>query len=124
MSRGEVTFDALIELIGAEAAERLSAERGFDGIYVPRNPGPNSPLVVVLGQGAADVLAQAYGGEKLMLPVGPGRRARIRALKAQRLTIGAIARTVGCCRRHVYEVLAEAEPAAENPPLLALMTSR
>ena len=121
MSRGELTFDALIELIGRDAADRLSAERGFHGIYIPHRPGPNSPLVVTVGQGAADVLARAYGGETLTVPIGPGKRARIRSLRAQKLTIGAIAQACGCTKRHVYEVLAEAEPAAEIPPLLDLM---
>ena len=120
MSRDEdrVTFDSLVELIGREAAERLSEARGGRGIYIPHVPGPNSPLVVAVGQPAADLLARVHGGANLSVPIGPGKRARIRALRQAGRTIDQIAAAERCTRRHVFYVLAEQR---EDPPLLALL---
>ena len=46
----------------------------------------------------------------------PARKARERILelRAKGLTINAIARTLGCTRRRVFQVIAEARAAAES----------
>lgn len=115
MSRGEMSYEALIDLIGSESAERLCVARGGRGIYVPHNPGPNCPLVQAVGVDAALILADRYGGTPLTLPATPLKRARIRALKAEGNAVSEIARLCMCTARFVYKVLAE-DPNPPRPP--------
>ncbi|MDA8230364.1 MAG: hypothetical protein M0006_03405 [Magnetospirillum sp.] len=114
MSRGDLTYDDLVALIGQDAAERLSEVRGGRGMYVPHRPGPASPLAAAVGQEAADILGRAMGGDELTVPVGPGKRARIRRLKRDGVPVSAIAADIRCTERFVYKVLAE-EPADPGP---------
>jgi len=125
MSRGELTYDYLVELIGREAAERLSEVRGGRRMYLPppHRLGPNCPLVRAVGAAAARVLVKSLQpGEMISVPIGPGKRSRIRALRTEGRSIDEIAADLRCTRRHVFYVLAEEPPpATEPPPLLALM---
>ncbi len=120
--RGEVTWDYLVELIGYAAAERLSVARGGRGIAVPHNPGPNSPLVAIVGMGAAAILADTFGGDEVMVASGPGIRAEVRRMRAEGMAVSAIAATLRRTERFVFKVLAEEAPGpANDPPLLARM---
>jgi hypothetical protein len=124
MARGEVTFAYLVDLIGWDAAERLSVATGGRGISIPANPGEHSPLVQIVGRDAALILASTFAGDELTCAKGPGVRAEVRRLRADGLSIRGIAATLRCTERFVYKVLAEGAPDApppEPPPLLAWM---
>lgn len=122
MREGEVTFEALVALIGSKAAIMLSKARGGRPMYVPHKPGANSPLVIAVGQDAAEALASIYGGDVLKVPNGPGKHARVRELRKSGLTIPQIVEETGYTDRNIYYVLAKEPPAeVEPPPLLALM---
>jgi len=125
MSRGELTYAYLVELIGREAAERLSEARGGRGVYLPlpQRLGPNCPLVKIIGAPLAEVLVNSLqSGETITIPIGAGKRSRIRTLRAEGWSVSAIAADLRCTRRHVFYVLAEdPPPPPEPPPLLAMM---
>jgi hypothetical protein len=126
-SRGEATWDYLVELIGWDAAEKLSVARGGRGIHIPAEPGEHSPLVQIVGAGAARVLAGTFAGCELSVASGPGIRAEVRRLKAAGRPVSQIAAALRRTERFVYKVLAENTPDApppEPPPLLARMGGR
>jgi transcriptional regulator len=55
-----------------------------------------------------------YGGERIEVPNPPPRRLRILELRATGLSIDAIARSLGCTRRRVFQVMAEARMVASE----------
>jgi hypothetical protein len=103
----------IVELIGEDAAARLVARFGGTRLYVPHLPSGNDVLVDVLGVDAALKLARIFGGERIELPKPPPRRARIVELRAAGHSVQTIAQMLGCTRRRVLQVLADARcPAA------------
>lgn len=98
----------IIGLIGEEATARLVANFGGTRLYVPHFPGPQDALARAVGVGAALKLAQTFGGERMEVPKPPPRRVQILELRAAGHSVEAIARTLGCTRRRVFQVLAEA----------------
>lgn len=101
-------LDEIIGLIGHEAAARLVAAFGGTRIYVPQFPEPDDTLSDSIGHHAALMLARIYGGDRIEVPNPTPRRIRIIALRADGLSVDAIARSLGCTRRRVFQVLAEA----------------
>lgn len=109
-----------VETIGEEAAALLSRDFGGRRIYLPTHPGAHHPLSVCIGQANAEALARALAGEYLEPPLTAGKRLRIlERLKAGQ-TPAQISRALGCTRRFVFYVKAEAgeEPAADDQPRL------
>jgi Homeodomain-like domain len=104
----------LIDLIGHDGATALIAAFGGTRVYIPQAPEPADTLSEVIGHLPACALAQIFGGDRLEVPNPPPRRMRILELRAKGLTINAIARTLGCTRRRVFQVIAEARAAAES----------
>ncbi|MGH7935374.1 MAG: helix-turn-helix domain-containing protein [Candidatus Binataceae bacterium] len=98
----------LIALIGEEAATRLIAAFGGTRLYVPHSPQDGDALTATIGLNAALKLACVYGGDRVDVPNPTPRRTRIIALRSTGLTVDAIARALGCTRRRVFQVLAEA----------------
>jgi hypothetical protein len=101
----------LIDLIGHDAATALIAAFGGTRVYIPQNPEPADLLSEVIGHRPACALAQIFGGDRLEVPNPPPRRMRILELRRKGLTINAIARTLACTRRRVFQVIAEARTA-------------
>ena len=101
-------LDEISGLIGHEAATRLVAAFGGTRIYVPQFPEPDDTLSDSIGYHAALTLAQMYGGDRIEVPNPPPRRVKIIELRAGGLSVDAIARSLGCTRRRVFQVLAEA----------------
>lgn len=93
---------------GEEAAAKLVAAFGGARLYVPQVPEPEDPLSRVIGLEAAARLARVYGGDRVDIPNPNLRRARIAELRRAGLGVDAIARELGCTRRRVFQVLAEA----------------
>jgi len=103
--------------LGESAASRLIEAFGGSRIYVPHFPRPGDSLVSQIGMVAAAKLVRIYGGERLDLPNPNSRRTRILELRRGGLSVDAIARQIGCTRRRVFQVLAEARPRrAEDTP--------
>ena len=108
-------LEELTKLIGAPATQQMIAAFGGARLYVPRLPEPDDPLAQVLGLEAALALARVYGGDRLEVPNPPSRKARILELRQAGLSVDNIARQLGCTRRRVFQILAEARAAATRP---------
>jgi len=104
----------LIDLIGHDGAAALVAAFGGTRVYIPQAPEPADMLSELIGHLPACALAQIFGGDRLEVPNPPPRRMRILELRAKGLTINAIARTLACTRRRVFQVIAEARAAETN----------
>lgn len=101
------TMERLTAEIGEEAALRLSAQFGGRQLYIAHSMRADSEVVQLIGEAAAARVAKRFGGIFLSLPIGPGRKMRIRAMRADEYTVAEIAAAVGCTDRYVYRVLAE-----------------
>jgi DNA-binding NarL/FixJ family response regulator len=101
-------LEELIAVMGIPAAARLVAAFGGTRLYVPQTPGPDDALSAAVGHEAALALAQIYGGDRLEVPNPTPRRVRIAQMRADGISVDAIARALGCTRRRVFQVLAEA----------------
>lgn len=99
-----------LEVLGQDAADLLSRDFGGRRIYVPRKDrlGPDHPLAACLGTQDAGRLADAIGGEEIEPPLTRGKRLRILALLLEGQKPDSIARQIGCTRRFVTRVAAEA----------------
>lgn len=104
----------LVDLIGHDATAALIATFGGTRVYIPQVAEPDDTLSVLIGHLPACALAQIFGGDRLEVPNPPPRRTRILELRASGLTINAIARTLSCTRRRVFQVIAEARAADRN----------
>ncbi|BAE49268.1 hypothetical protein [Paramagnetospirillum magneticum] len=109
-----VSWDDLVAIMGRANADNLSVMRGGRNIYVPHQPGLNSPLVAAVGMEAANAMAARHGGNVITVPINAGKRVRIRALKAEGRSNSEIAAVLQCTVRFVYKVLAE-DPEPEAP---------
>ena len=101
-------FDELVNEIGIDAAARLIDIFGGTRLYIPHSPDEDDLLTASLGKEAALKLARIYGGDRLEVPNPTPRRARIIELRETGCSVDAIARKLGCTRRRVFQVLAEA----------------
>lgn len=104
----------LIDLIGHDATTALIVACGGTRLYIPQTPEPTDLLSEVIGHLPACALAEIFGGDRLEVPNPPPRRMRILELRRKGLTINAIARTLACTRRRVFQVIAEARIADSN----------
>jgi hypothetical protein len=98
----------LVDLIGQDAAAKLIDIFGGTRLYIPHSPQDDDLLTGSLGSEAALKLARIYGGDRIEVPNPTPRRARILELRETGCSIDAIARNLGCTRRRVFQVLAEA----------------
>jgi hypothetical protein len=104
-------LDELVGLIGKDAAAKLIDIFGGTRLYIPHSPQDDDLLSGSLGPEAALKLARIYGGDRIEVPNPTPRRARILELRETGCSIDAIARNLGCTRRRVFQVLAEARAA-------------
>jgi hypothetical protein len=104
--RGSLLKD-IVSLIGVDRAARLIAAFGGMRLYVPHAPEPDDTLSGLIGHDAAWALARVYGGDRIDVPNPTPRRIQIVELRASGVSIDAIARSVRCTRRRVFQVLAE-----------------
>lgn len=101
-------LDLIVELIGENATASLIACFGGTRLYVPHSPAADDALTRAVGPAAAQKLAKMLGGERVEVPKPPPRRMQILELRATGHSVDAIARALGCTRRRVFQVLAEA----------------
>lgn len=104
---GSDLLDRIAELIGEEAALRLSVQFGGLQLYIPTTSRLKeaAELVRTIGDVAARTLARQFGGTTMMVPIG--RRAHILQLAKRGEKRHEIASLVGCTERYVYKVLNE-----------------
>jgi hypothetical protein len=96
------------EVVGEEAALRLSMHFGGRQLHIPRHPRPGSELVQVIGGVAAAALGARFGAGNYVVPLEAGKRAKIVYLRTiQKMTAAATATEAGCTERYVYKVCAE-----------------
>lgn len=108
--------------IGEEAALRLSAAYGGRQLYIAHTARADSELVRLVGEIAAAKLARRFGGVFLTLPMGPGRKMRIRQLRTEGYAVAEIAEALGCTERYAYRVLAQER--AEGGPEQEAVSAR
>jgi Homeodomain-like domain len=102
-------YDQIGHSIGGDAADKLIADLGGRRLYIPIAPTSCSTIARSIGLLAALAMARAFGGDRLLIPVTSDhlrRRARIVAMRAERLSISRIAQELRCTERYVYKVLA------------------
>ncbi|PZQ46325.1 MAG: hypothetical protein DI551_05265 [Micavibrio aeruginosavorus] len=80
------TMHGLLLVIGHEALVSLSEKIGGRRLYIPNNPGINSPIVGYLGMENAKRLAECFPGRSFDIPIRPGRASLIAKLKAEGFT--------------------------------------
>lgn len=99
----------LAQLLDREAYDRLCAT--FPGItlYVKKSYSDDDEIVKLLGRENADLLADYLGGVRVPVPMGYGRIAKIKALRAAKpdITMVDLALAVGISERRLYELLAD-----------------
>lgn len=103
-------FSAVAELIGDDAARVLAQRLGGTYLYVPKTPGPDHPIALLLGQTTAQRLAEHFCGDTILVPRGrrTGNRARVIELRqSTQMTITQIALATGYHVRQVLRILAE-----------------
>jgi hypothetical protein len=101
-------LDDLANEIGMDATARLVDIFGGTRLYIPHSPDEDDLLTASLGPEAARKLARVYGGDRIEVPNPTPRRKRIIELRETGCSVDAIARKLGCTRRRVFQVLAEA----------------
>ncbi|MAI62434.1 MAG: hypothetical protein CBB87_08160 [Micavibrio sp. TMED27] len=94
-------------LVGEASAKQLSVDFGGVPIYIPQNPGKQSPLSISVGLDNAQKIAQIYGGMEFTVPLKIGKREKIKQLNEIGKSASEIAREVGCSISHVHRVRAE-----------------
>ena len=77
-------------------------------MYIARKPRPDNTVARVIGEAAADRLAEVFGGERICLPNGAGHatRRRIALMRKRGSSVARIARELSLSERYVYKVLA------------------
>jgi hypothetical protein len=101
-------LEELAEAIGEESLLRLLETRGGMRVYIPHQPKASDSLAASIGLSAAIGLSQIYGGDRIEVPNPTPRKVRILELRSHGLSIDAIAHQLGCTRRRVFQVLADA----------------
>lgn len=104
--------------IGAYATLRIIAAFGGRQVYVSRDPAA-SPFREVIAGEEASILADVFGGNRLLVPVGrvPLARARravvIAAVRARRVTGADAARILGTSRTYLSHLVNETDEGRE-----------
>lgn len=105
------------ELIGPEATETLSNERGGTRIYVPKQVLSTHPLTVLLGEVAAQAMIGRFGGDYVDLPLNARLKRALRNSAMVRMydngqSVRAIALQFQTTERNVYRILGDPRSAA------------
>ena len=92
------TAASLTALIGHELFAKLSCTLGGRRLYIPHNPGEQSPIAAAIGLDAAQKISHVYGGMQFEVAISSGRKARIRELLAEGKSVYMICNTLGVSR--------------------------
>ncbi len=114
MSRAqESDWEAIVRLVGDDAAAALSAAYAGGRVYIPRFLGAHHPITHCVGVQAAARLTARFGTRTIDVPISLGRRAMIVQMLLAGESVPSICRRVGVSRRTVFYVKA-AERGAED----------
>lgn len=103
------TESSLTALIGEDLFAKLSSILGGRRLYIPHNPGEQSPIAVAIGLDAAQKISHVYGGMQFEVALSSGRKAKVRQLLAEGVSVYKITNTLGCSRFFVRTVKNEIE---------------
>lgn len=107
-SNSRHTIDAIAEVIGSDAALRLSLRFRGLRIFILKSYTDQHPVVEAIGREAADKLADCFSGTFVVVPSQPGLKAEVFRLADQgHLTRHEIAAQLYISERQVYRWLDE-----------------
>jgi hypothetical protein len=103
----------LAQMVDAETLQQLAAKFGGTRLYIPHTLGSQSDLREVIGLDAAQQIVATFAGERIYIPIDwqlvlrkRNWREQVIVLRAKKLSVSRIARTLGCSERYVYKVMA------------------
>ncbi|MAZ33403.1 MAG: hypothetical protein CMO06_09690 [Thalassospira sp.] len=113
------TAAEISEIVGIDAALRLVDAWGGVRIYVPRQIPDDHLLISTLGREEAELLAEHYGGETILIPrclaaLRAVRNARICRERSEGHGIAVLALRYRLTERQVYAVLAASDAVADD----------
>jgi|GEM_PF-2265218 len=123
LERPNSTLDDIAPVVGFSATLRLSAWYGdASPLYVPATVAEHQMLVRLLGQSAAQRMAQEFGGECLAIPrissyTEDCRRHKVAVLAARGFGMREIARMTELSERRVQQICRELEQSGIIAPL-------
>ena len=123
----ESDWQALVRLVGDDAAAALSAAYAGGRVYVPKLLGAHHPITHCVGPKGAARLATAFGTRTIDVPISMGKRAMIVQMLLAEATVPEICRRVGVSRRTVFYVKAserDGDPEGSVQPSLFPGTDR
>ena len=105
-------FDELSRLIGTPAAHKLVERYGGRRLNIPSAMPPRHGLAQTIGLAKAKLIARAYGGTWLVVPIGPAtfqkkKQNRALVLLADGKTIKDVARLTGLSERTIQRLRAK-----------------
>ena len=107
ISTGSSVLDDVAQVIGREAAKRLTEALGGTKLYVPKLIARNNPIMLAIGPAASAKLADHYHGTVIDLPKAHARRERALELaKDPDTVIRDVALATDFTERHIYRLLA------------------
>ncbi|EQB32025.1 hypothetical protein [Sphingobium ummariense] len=105
---GSDIFQAVADVIGVEATEKLCRALGGTRLYVPATIGAHHPIAVAVGPESAAKIADHFHRTVLALPKGLSRRERVLELRrTTEMTVQEIALATDYTEAGVYKILAE-----------------
>lgn len=112
-------FDELVALLGEEGAKTVCRVKGGRRLYVSKAPSEKNTIVRDLGIEIATKLAEQYGGETLLIPMGDNAgqkrmRRQIRRCLREGKSWSETAAIVGCQVRTVQRVAVAASSNKET----------
>jgi Mor family transcriptional regulator len=113
-----VSLIDLAETLGLSVAMKLIQAFGGQEVKFPRQPRPDHPIIIALGERDGHAVCEYLGGAMIYVPhgrAGANRRAVAR-LETKGHTRGEIARMLGISQRHVRR-LANREDDDRQPGL-------
>lgn len=102
-------------VVGPGAALAICAAFGGRALYVPADPGPDHPLVRLLGESAAKRLCSLLAGDRLHVPKMDAvtRQLRVKEIHRRRKkgsSVTSLAREFNLTQRRVHQILGEDRP--------------
>jgi Mor family transcriptional regulator len=117
----ECAWLLLAQKVGAETLQQLAAKFGGTRLYIPHSLTSRSDLCAVVGLDAAQQVVAIFAGERIYIPIDwelslrkRGWREQVIILRAKKLSVSRIARTLGCSERHVYKVISKNRAAKKT----------
>ena len=109
----EPTGESVCRLIGRDRYNDFCLMLGGRRLYIPKNPGKDSPISVSMGLEAAIRVCAIYGGMMFDVPLNSRKHEEIRELDARGLSAVEIAHKIRVTRQTVMRVIKKPQPKEE-----------